>query len=151
MNRIDKLVTSMHDYMCQCGEECDGWYRDREALLKWIEERYGSTSVLESALNQDRYGDVTRITVVTDEGRVFEKYGAYANGVELHLQDDGRTLKVLPVIPETPVADWSVHESNDYCSGIPKWVRNPFLADVYAEFKDEWICDCRYQGLLDDI
>lgn len=96
MNGIDKLVTRMHDYLCQCGEECDGWFQDREALLEWIEDRYGSTSVLESALNEDRYGEVTRITVVTDEGRVFEKYDAYTGGVYLSLQDEGRTLKILP-------------------------------------------------------
>lgn len=42
-----------------------------------------------------RLDDVTRITVVgPDGGRAHEAYG-YA-GVELHLQDDGRTLKVLP-------------------------------------------------------
>ncbi|WP_336670701.1 hypothetical protein [Tsukamurella sp. USMM236] len=40
---------------------------------------------------------VTRITVVDSEyGRVFERYNLYRDGVELHLQDDGRTLKVFP-------------------------------------------------------
>lgn len=39
---------------------------------------------------------ITRITVVTDEGRVFEKYDAYENGVVLSIQDDDRTLKILP-------------------------------------------------------
>lgn len=39
---------------------------------------------------------VTRITVVTDEGRVFEKYDAYTGGVYLSVQDEGRTLKILP-------------------------------------------------------
>lgn len=93
---IDKLITRMHDCMCQCGERCNGWLQDREVLLEWIKERYGSVYVLESSLGMNQYEDVTRITVVTDEGRVFEKYGAYANGVELHLQDEGRTLKVFP-------------------------------------------------------
>ena len=46
--------------------------------------------------NVIRFPDVTRITVVTDENRVFEQYAAFANGVELHLQDGGRTLKVFP-------------------------------------------------------
>lgn len=40
--------------------------------------------------------NVTRITVVTDEGIVFERYDAFKNGVTLSLQDDGRTLKVFP-------------------------------------------------------
>lgn len=40
--------------------------------------------------------DVTRITVVSDAGREFEKYDLYENGVEIHLQDDGRTLKIFP-------------------------------------------------------
>lgn len=43
------------------------------------------------------FSKVTRITVVTaDGGRMFERYNAYDNGVELHLQDEGRTLKVFP-------------------------------------------------------
>lgn len=42
------------------------------------------------------FDSVTRITVVTDEGREFEKYNAYNNGVYLKLQDDGRTLKIFP-------------------------------------------------------
>jgi hypothetical protein len=41
--------------------------------------------------------DVTRISVVTErEGLVFERYDLFTGGVELHLQDDGRTLKVFP-------------------------------------------------------
>lgn len=40
--------------------------------------------------------DVTRVTVVSDAGREFEKYDPYENGVEVHLQDDGRTLKIFP-------------------------------------------------------
>lgn len=44
------------------------------------------------------FSDVTRITVVLPEGLGFEKYDAYPNGVELHLQDDGRTLKLFPVL-----------------------------------------------------
>lgn len=39
---------------------------------------------------------VTRITVVSDAGREFEKYDLYENGVEVHLQDEGRTLKIFP-------------------------------------------------------
>lgn len=40
--------------------------------------------------------DVTRITVVSEEGVEFEKYNLYEDGVEIHLQDDGRTLKIFP-------------------------------------------------------
>lgn len=40
---------------------------------------------------------VTRITVVSDVGGVeFENYRLWSNGVELLLQDDDRTLKVVP-------------------------------------------------------
>jgi hypothetical protein len=46
------------------------------------------------------YPDVTRITVVLPDGIGFERYNAYPNGVELHLQDDGRTLKIFPIINE---------------------------------------------------
>lgn len=36
---------------------------------------------------------VTRVTVVTDEGRVLERWNL--KDVELHLQDEGRTLKIF--------------------------------------------------------
>lgn len=39
---------------------------------------------------------ITRITVVTDEGREFERYDAYESGVILSIQDDGGTLKIFP-------------------------------------------------------
>lgn len=46
------------------------------------------------------FEDVTRVTVVAEGGgRAFEEYDLYKNGVELHLQDDGRTLKLFPVMP----------------------------------------------------
>ena len=43
------------------------------------------------------YSKVTRIVVVPDWGRTeYEGWDLYENGVELHLQDDGRTLKIFP-------------------------------------------------------
>lgn len=42
------------------------------------------------------FDEVTRITVVGPEGVLLERYNAFPGGVELHLQDDGRTLKVFP-------------------------------------------------------
>ena len=45
------------------------------------------------------FPDVTRITVVSDEhGRAFERYDMYKNGVDILLQDDGRTLKIFPAM-----------------------------------------------------
>lgn len=43
-----------------------------------------------------QYEDVSRITVVFEDGTVWEKYGAFRHGVELHLQDGERTLKIFP-------------------------------------------------------
>lgn len=48
-----------------------------------------------SGLIRDGLEDVTRITIVTAEGNVFEDYKAYEGGVELSIQDEGRTLKVF--------------------------------------------------------
>lgn len=47
-------------------------------------------------MKRDEFPEVTRITVVSNEGVEFERYNLYDNGVELHLQDDGRTLKIFP-------------------------------------------------------
>lgn len=48
-----------------------------------------------SDLIRDGLENITRITIVTDEGNVFEDYKAYGAGVELSIQDEGRTLKVF--------------------------------------------------------
>lgn len=48
-----------------------------------------------SDLIRDGLENVTRITIVTDKGNVFEDYKAYESGVELSIQDEGRTLKVF--------------------------------------------------------
>lgn len=40
--------------------------------------------------------NVTRITVVGPSGVEFEQYDLYPAGVEIHVQDGGRTLKVFP-------------------------------------------------------
>lgn len=39
---------------------------------------------------------VTRVTVVVPDGVAFEKYNLFEGGVDLFLQDDGRTLKIFP-------------------------------------------------------
>lgn len=40
---------------------------------------------------------VTRYTIVSDNyGREHERYDAY-DGVEVHIQDEGRTIKVFPL------------------------------------------------------
>lgn len=48
-----------------------------------------------SDLIRDGLENITRITIVTDKGNVFEDYKAYEAGVELSIQDEGRTLKVF--------------------------------------------------------
>lgn len=39
---------------------------------------------------------ITRVTVVGNDDVVFEEYDLYAAGAVLDIQDDGRTLKILP-------------------------------------------------------
>lgn len=45
------------------------------------------------------FPNATRVTVVGDGvpgGRIFEQYGIWKNGAEIHIQDDGRTIKIFP-------------------------------------------------------
>lgn len=42
------------------------------------------------------FPDVTRVTVVGSDGVAFEKYNLFEGGVDLFIQDDGRTLKIFP-------------------------------------------------------
>lgn len=44
----------------------------------------------------NEFENVTRLTVVYEDGLAWEEYNLYDNGVEIHLQDDGRTLKLFP-------------------------------------------------------
>lgn len=46
------------------------------------------------------FPDVTRITVVGKNGLAYEDYTVLKGGCEIHLQDDGRTLKVFPLKEE---------------------------------------------------
>lgn len=48
-------------------------------------------------IDEEQYFDkVTRVTVVSDKGVEFERYNLFGSGIEIHLQDDGRTLKIFP-------------------------------------------------------
>jgi hypothetical protein len=47
------------------------------------------------------FPDVTRITVVGKNGIALEDYKLFKHGAEVHLQDDGRTLKVFPLRKDT--------------------------------------------------
>lgn len=49
---------------------------------------------------------VTRITVVLDNGTVFEKYNAYENGAYFDIQDAGKTLKIFPLTVEEEGNFW---------------------------------------------
>lgn len=49
------------------------------------------------------FPEVTRVTVVGQQGTEFERYNLYTDGAEIHLQDGGHTLKVFPRI-EVPEA-----------------------------------------------
>ena len=42
---------------------------------------------------QDAFANVTRLTVVGDEGRLFETWGV--SNVAMAIQDDGQTLKIF--------------------------------------------------------
>lgn len=48
------------------------------------------------------FPNVTRITVVGRDGIAFERYN-YFHGVEVHLQDDDRTIKIFPMPNERTV------------------------------------------------
>lgn len=75
---------------------------------------------------------VTRITVVTNEqGRVLDEWDAYQHGVEIHLQDDGRTLKILPA-PAPAVPTQSVLRAA--CGAISSHEGHTFYNATY----DAW-------------
>lgn len=50
--RIETLTDSLHDHLCRCGERCFGWQEDFIDIQAYIEDRFGSTGVLESALEK---------------------------------------------------------------------------------------------------
>jgi hypothetical protein len=55
---------------------------------------------LEAAQPTD-YSKVTRVVVVPSSGAVCDQRNVVDGGVDLHLQDEGRTLKVFPTPPDT--------------------------------------------------
>lgn len=68
---------------------------------------------------------VTRITVVSDKGREFEKYDLFKHGVYLSVQDDGRTLKILP---RRAPAGWKGSEE--------RWLRLEALVESGASLNE---------------
>jgi hypothetical protein len=52
-----------------------------------------------------QFPEVTRVTVVGEQGIEFERYNLFTDGAEVHLQDAGRTLKVFPrILTPEPVS-----------------------------------------------
>lgn len=47
-----------------------------------------------------KFPNVTRVTIVGHDGIAFEQYNLYLNGAEAHVQDDGQTLKIFPIIED---------------------------------------------------
>lgn len=44
------------------------------------------------------FPNATRVTVVGDDSVIaYERYGQWRGGVEIHIQDDGRTVKLFPM------------------------------------------------------
>jgi hypothetical protein len=74
--------------LCEYPAMMAGFYQGHDAAAFVALAGRASTAV--------DYSGVTRITVVGPDGVAFEKYNLYPHGVELHLQDEGRTLKVFP-------------------------------------------------------
>lgn len=71
-----------------------------------------------------------RNLVVIDEntGRAFERNAMYTEGVELHLQDSGATLKVFPVA--------GVRPNPDYWDVVADYRGRTLVWEVYE--KGEW-------------
>lgn len=46
--------------------------------------------------------NVTRVVVVTNEGKALERWQAYDHGCGVVVQDEGQTLKVLPAPADGP-------------------------------------------------
>lgn len=46
------------------------------------------------------FPNVTRVTLVGKNGLAYEDYNLFKGGAEIHIQDDGRTLKVFPLTQE---------------------------------------------------
>lgn len=46
--------------------------------------------------------NATRITVIGESGVVYENYTEYENGCWVHIQDDGRTVKIFPRQVKSP-------------------------------------------------
>jgi hypothetical protein len=59
------------------------------------------------------FKDVDRVEVIDQEGRAFTRYGV-SGGVQVVLQDDGRTLKIF-LSP-----NWRLHRNGGVVSNEPE-------------------------------
>ena len=74
-----------------------GYRRDNAALVL---SAYAAMNLpkppASDATKDDALGKVTRVTVISENGVEFERYGIFSEGCSLAVQDAGRTLKVFP-------------------------------------------------------
>jgi hypothetical protein len=78
----------------------DSWLKPIDGRIAYLREE---TARIRKTMSEDiqapngdslkNYPEVTRVEVITDDGREFVRYDCH--NVQLSLQDDGRTLKVF--------------------------------------------------------
>jgi hypothetical protein len=83
----------------------------------------------------ENYPKVTRVEVITDDGREFVRYDC--NNVQVSLQDDGRTLKVFLKQEQIPE-----EENERRFRECMKWINNLKRGEIEAlmgpEFMEEF-------------
>ncbi|WP_066584651.1 hypothetical protein [Corynebacterium provencense] len=78
-------------------EALNAVYRSMEIDRRIYDEALGLKRPITGLMPALDLPDVTRVCVVTEkERRVLDHRDAYPNGCEVHIQDEGRTIKILP-------------------------------------------------------
>jgi hypothetical protein len=75
------------------GGKCEGDYEAFDTVEELFEDLHAEDVQAPNGDFLKNYPEVTRVEVITDDGREFVRYDCH--NVQLSLQDDGRTLKVF--------------------------------------------------------
>ena len=92
-DRIAQLREETSRIRKTMGGECEGDYEAFDTVEELFEDLHAEDVQAPNGDFLKNYPEVTRVEVITDDGREFVRYDCH--NVQVSLQDDGRTLKVF--------------------------------------------------------
>lgn len=86
----------------------------KEAAAR-LEKAEAKLDVVDTSFSSAELAAITRVAIDSDAGMIFENFALFDDGVQLLIQDDGRTLRIVPA--QNPLSEKD-SDSEEECSGF---------------------------------